>query len=91
MNFLRLFLTQILASNIKDKLPELRRESKEQLAYVCSQLKELDDNNFQEKRTIDAIICLAEDVITDLKNQLEGFNSGVDYKDLALGRGGPKF
>ncbi|XP_023331482.1 dynamin-1 isoform X2 [Eurytemora carolleeae] len=85
VDFLRKFLTHILARTIKDKLPYIKNKSKAALESVCAQLEELDDNHLQDKNKRDAIICLAEEVITDLEEQLGGFQTGVSCEKLCLG------
>lgn len=75
-----------MARTIKDKLPVIKNKSKAALEGVCAQLEELDDNHLQDKNKKDAIICLAEEVISDLEEQLGGFKTGVSCEKLCLGK-----
>jgi len=44
------------------------------------------ESSLQDKNKRDAIICLAEEVITDLEEQLGGFKTGVSCEKLCLGK-----
>ena len=85
INYLRRFLTVILAQKMKELLPNLRKESIEELKMVTEQLNELDNADDAKKDYDDLVGLLVERSIKNIRTILLGFNTQVNTEKCDLG------
>jgi dynamin 1-like protein len=85
IDYLRRFLTVILAQKMKELLPNLRKESMEELRMVKEQLEDLGNVEDAKKDPDDLVTFLVERAITHMRNILQGFTTQVSTEKTDLG------
>lgn len=86
IEYLRRFLTVILAQKMKELLPSLRNESIEELRMVSAQLEELGNaDDAAPKDYEDLISLLVEKAIKNMRTILHGFTTQVNTEKTELG------
>ena len=85
IDYLRRFLTVILAQKMKELLPNLRKESIEEWRVVTEQLDELGNADDAIRDYEDLISLLVEKAVQDMQKILRGFNTQVNTERIDLG------
>jgi len=85
IDYLRRFLTVILAQKMKELLPNLRKDSIEELRVVTEQLDELGTADDANKDYEDLITLLVERAIKEIRTVLQGFTTQVSTEKMDLG------
>jgi hypothetical protein len=85
IDYLRRFLTVILAQKMKELLPNLRKESIEELRMVSEKLDELGNADDGNRDYEDLISLLVEKAIKEMRTILQGFATHVNTETVELG------
>jgi dynamin 1-like protein len=85
INYLRRFLTVILAQKMKELLPSLRKDSIEELKMVTEQLEQLGNADETSTDYDDLIALLVEKSIKNIRTILQGFTIQVNTENVDLG------
>ena len=85
IDYLRRRLTAILAGKMKQLLPNLKKDSIEELQIVSKQLEELGNTENANKDYNDLIILLVQKATRDMRTILQGLSTQVDTEKVDLG------
>jgi Dynamin central region len=85
IDYLRRFLTVILAQKMKDLLPSLKAESVEELRVVTEKLEELGAAEEKFRDYNDLVGLLVEKAIKEIRKILQGFTTDVNTEEIDLG------
>ncbi len=85
INYLRRFLTVILAQKMKELLPGLRKDSIEELKLATEQLGKLGNADDATTNYDDRITLLVERSIQNIRTILQGFTVEVNTENVELG------
>ena len=85
IDYLRKYLTVILAHKMKELLPRLRNDSKAELAAISEQLEELGNAEDASNDYGDLVALLVENSIKEIRTMLQGFSTQVNTEQTDLG------